>query len=151
MNNRLITSGGVVIQNHQILFIYKNERWDLPKGHIENGSSSKETAIIEISEETGLPKKNLVILKKLIPTHYHKKAQGKVIVKKTLWYLVEFNGKKETPLIPDENEGITKCKWFSLNELVLVLEESHERIRYLMEFCLNMPFFKQYINKTSLF
>lgn len=95
--------------------------------------------------------KNLVILKKLIPTHYHKKAQGKVIVKKTLWYLVEFNGKKETPLIPDENEGITKCKWFSLNELVLVLEESHERIRYLMEFCLNMPFFKQYINKTSLF
>ena len=74
MNNRLITSGGVVIQNHQILFIYKNERWDLPKGHIENGSSSKETAIIEISEETGLPKKNLVILKKLIPTYYHKKA-----------------------------------------------------------------------------
>ena len=111
MNNRLITSGGVVIQNHQILFIYKNGRWDLPKGHLENGNSSKETALIEISEETGLPKKNL---------------------------------------IPDEYEGITECKWFSLNELVLVLEESHERIRYLMEFCLNMPFFKQYINKTSL-
>ena len=102
MNNRLITSGGVVIQNHQILFIYKNGRWDLPKGHLENGNSSKETALIEISEETGLPKKNLIILKKLIPTHYHKKVQGKVIVKKTFWYLVEFNGKSETPLIPDE-------------------------------------------------
>ena len=122
MNNRLITSGGVVIQNHQILFIFKNGRWDLPKGHLEEGNSSKETALIEISEETGLPKKNLTVLKKLIPTHYHKRVQGEMIVKKTIWYLVEFNGNMDMPLIPDKNEGITECRWFSLNELVLVLE-----------------------------
>ena len=150
MNNCLITSGGVVIQNHQILFIFKNGRWDLPKGHLEEGNSSKETALIEISEETGLPKKNLTVLKKLIPTHYHKRVQGEMIVKKTIWYLVEFNGNMDMPLIPDKNEGITECRWFSLNELVLVLEESHERIRYLMEFCLNMPFFKSYINESTL-
>ena len=150
MNNRLITSGGVVIQNHQILFIFKNGRWDLPKGHLEGGNSIEETALIEISEETGLPKKNLTVLKKLIPTHYHKRVQGEMIVKKTFWYLVEFNGNMDTPLIPDKNEGITECRWFSLNELVLVLEESHERIRYLMEFCLNMPFFKSYINESAL-
>ena len=150
MNNRLITSGGVVIQNHQILFIFKNGRWDLPKGHLEEGNSSKETALIEISEETGLPKKNLTVLKKLIPTHYHKRVQEEMIVKKTIWYLVEFNGNMDMPLIPDKNEGITECRWFSLNELVLVLQESHERIRYLMEFCLNMPFFKSYINESTL-
>ena len=150
MNNHLITSGGVVIQNHQILFIFKNGRWDLPKGHLEEGNSSKESALIEISEETGLPKKNLTVLKKLIPTHYHKRVQGEMIVKKTIWYLVEFNGNMDMPLIPDKNEGITECRWFSLNELVLVLEESHERIRYLMEFCLNMPFFKSYINESTL-
>lgn len=150
MNNRLITSGGVVIQNHQILFIFKNGRWDLPKGHLEEGNSSEETALIEISEETGLPIKNLTVLKKLIPTHYHKRVQGEMIVKKTFWYLVEFNGNMDMPLIPDKNEGITECRWFSLNELVLVLEESHERIRYLMEFCLNMPFFKSYINESAL-
>ena len=150
MNNRLITSGGVVIQNHQILFIFKNGRWDLPKGHLEEGNSSEETALIEISEETGLPKKNLTVLKKLIPTHYHKRVQGEMIVKKTIWYLVEFNGNMDMPLIPDKNEGITECRWFSLNELVLVLEESHERIRYLMEFCLKMPFFKSYIKESAL-
>ena len=33
---------------------------------------------------------------------------------------------------------------FSFDELVLILEESHERIRYLVEFFLNMPFYKQY-------
>ena len=122
----------------------------MPKGHLEEGNSSEETALIEISEETGLPKKNLTVLKKLIPTHYHKRVQEKMIVKKTIWYLVEFNGNMDMPLIPDKNEGITECRWFSLNELVLVLEESHERIRYLMEFCLNMPFFKSYINESTL-
>ena len=122
----------------------------MPKGHLEEGNSSEETALIEISEETGLPKKNLTVLKKLIPTHYHKRVQGEMIVKKTIWYLVEFNGNMDMPLIPDKNEGITECRWFSLNELVLVLEESHERIRYLMEFCLNMPFFKSYINESAL-
>ena len=99
--------------------------------------------------------KDLFILKKLIPTHYHKKVDGVMIVKKTYWYLVEYLGDFNHPLIPDENEGITDCRWFSFDELVLVLEESHERIRYLVEFFLNMPFYKKYRldlkpNKTSV-
>ncbi|MBI89312.1 MAG: hypothetical protein CMG60_04420 [Candidatus Marinimicrobia bacterium] len=144
MNSKIKTSGGIVIQKNKILFIHKNGRWDLPKGKLERGSSSRETAIIEISEETGLPKHDLRILKKLIPTHYHKKVDGVIIVKKTYWYLVEFKGSPDTTLIPDLQEGITECKWFSFDELVLVLEESHERIRYLVEFFLNMPFYKEY-------
>jgi hypothetical protein len=71
-------------------------------------------------------------------------VEGTTIVKKTFWYLVEFLGDPKTPLVPDTHEGITDCKWFSFDELVLVLEESHERIRYLVEFFLNMPFYKQY-------
>ena len=110
-------------------------------------ASTRNTAITEISEETGLPKKNLHILKKLVPTHYHKNINGKTVVKKTIWYAVEFRGDFSTPLIPDTNENITECKWFQLDELVLVLEESHERIRYLIEFFLNMPFYKKYKKK----
>jgi len=144
MSSKIKTAGGIVIKEDKILFIYKNGRWDLPKGKLERGFKSRETALIEISEETGLPQKELLILKKLIPTHYHKKVEGTTIVKKTFWYLVEFLGDPKTPLVPDTHEGITDCKWFSFDELVLVLEESHERIRYLVEFFLNMPFYKQY-------
>ena len=46
---------------------------------------------------------------KLIPTHYHKKVDGKIIVKKTYWYLIEFIGDEKTQLIPDLNENITDC------------------------------------------
>ena len=147
MSSKIKTSGGIVIKDDKILFIRKNNRWDLPKGKLEKGVNSRDTAIVEISEETGLKTKDLFILKKLIPTHYHKKVEGFIIVKKTYWYLVEYRGKFDHPLLPDQNEGITDCRWFSFDELILVLEESHERIRYLVEFFLNMPFYKRYRSK----
>ena len=144
MNNKIKTAGGIVLKDDKILFIYKRGRWDLPKGKVEEGAGSRKKAKIEISEETGMPKSQLKILKKLIPTHYHKRVDGEVVVKKTEWFLIKFNGDENTPLIPDRNEGITECKWFTFDELVLVLEESHERIRYLIEFFLNMPYYKKY-------
>ena len=150
MSSKIKTSGGIVIKDDKILFIRKNNRWDLPKGKLEKGVNSRDTAIVEIAEETGLQTKDLAIIKKLIPTHYHKKVDGVVIVKKTYWYLVEYLGEFDQPLIPDENEGITDCRWFSFDELVLVLEESHERIRYLVEFFLNMPFYKRYRSELFL-
>ena len=149
MSNKLVTAGGIVIHKNHILFINKNNRWDLPKGKIEGSASTRNTTKTEISEETGLPKKNLHILKKLVPTHYHKNINGKTVVKKTIWYAVEFRGDFSTPLIPDKNENITECKWFQLDELVLVLEESHERIRYLIDFFLNTPFYKKYKKKKT--
>jgi 8-oxo-dGTP pyrophosphatase MutT (NUDIX family) len=151
MSSKIKTSGGIVIKENKILFIRKNNRWDLPKGRLEKGVNSRNTAIVEISEETGLKTKDLSILKKLIPTHYHKKEKGEIIVKKTNWYLIEYRGNFDHPLVPDQSEGITDCRWFSFDELVLVLEESHERIRYLVEFFLHMPFYKKYRSdlKTS--
>ena len=99
MSSKIKTAGGIVLKDDKILFIYKRGIWDLPKGKVEEGSSSRKTAKIEISEETGLPKKQLKILKKLIPTHYHKKVDGEAIVKKTEWFLIKFNGDKHTCLL----------------------------------------------------
>ena len=82
MNNKIKTAGGIVLKNDKMLFIHKRGRWDLPKGKVEDGASIRETAKIEISEETGLPKQQLKILKKLIPTHYHKKLMEKLLLKR---------------------------------------------------------------------
>ena len=96
-----------------------------------------------------MPKSQLKILKKLIPTHYHKRVDGEVVVKKTEWFLIKFKGDENTPLVPDRDEGITECKWFAFDELVLVLEKSHGRIRYLIEFFLNTPYYKRYRLKVN--
>ena len=55
------TAGGVVYRKNpktkgvEILLIQDaKDRWTVPKGHIEEGESAKETAAREITEETGL-------------------------------------------------------------------------------------------------
>jgi len=114
MNSLVITAGGIVLKDDKILFIYKKGKWDLPKGKVEQGSNSRDTAVIEISEETGLPHEQLNIIEELIPTSYHKIINNVSIVKKTDWFLIEFLGNIDAALIPDMNEGITECKWVSI-------------------------------------
>ena len=43
-----------------------------------------------------------------------------------------------------KKEGITKCKWFTLDELVLTLKDSRPLIHYLIGFVLNDPRYKNY-------
>ncbi len=55
------TAGGVVIRRNQksnelevLLTQDAKDRWTIPKGHIEEGETAKETAEREVREETGL-------------------------------------------------------------------------------------------------
>src|SRR5690554_4462920 len=60
-------AGGLVYnQKGEILFIYRNGKWDLPKGGIEKNEKKKQAAIREVEEETGI--KKLCILEKLDKT-----------------------------------------------------------------------------------
>src|SRR5690606_39248757 len=48
-------AGGMVFNDKkEILFIYRNKRWDQPKGKIEKGETLEESAIREVEEETGI-------------------------------------------------------------------------------------------------
>ena len=144
MAEKIKAAGGVVIQGKRILFIKKNGRWDLPKGKLKKGANRKKTAIREICEETGLKKKNLKILQVLIPTYHHIKLKGNINVKETFWFLVQYTGTPKAKLIPDRNEGITKCKWFDLDQLILTLKDSRPIIHYLIGFVLNEAVYKKY-------
>ncbi len=43
MSSNIKTAGGIVIKNEKILFIYKNGKWDLPKGKIDKGETIDQT------------------------------------------------------------------------------------------------------------
>ncbi len=144
MAESIKAAGGVVVQGKKILFIKKNGRWDLPKGKLKKGANRKKTAIREVCEETGLKKKDLKILQVLIPTYHHMKLKGSINVKETFWFLVQYTGSPKAKLIPDRNEGITKCKWFDLDQLMLALKDSRPIIHYLIGFVLNEAGYKKY-------
>ena len=52
----MIEAAGGVVENAQgeYLFIYRNHKWDLPKGKLEKGEKKKIGAVREVEEECGI-------------------------------------------------------------------------------------------------
>ena len=122
--------GGLVYnQNGEVLFIFRNGKWDLPKGGIEKGEAIEDTAIREVEEETGVT--NLKIAHKLQKTYHVFKRGGKYKLKVTHWYEMrtDFTG---TPK-PQANEGIEKVAWLGPEEIKEALKNSYENIKLLFE------------------
>ncbi|MDY7396924.1 NUDIX domain-containing protein [Aureibaculum sp. 2210JD6-5] len=119
--------GKVFSENNKILFIYRNDKWDLPKGKIEKGESAKEGAIREVEEETGI--ENLTIKEPLETTYHIYKHKEKYVLKISYWFKMtsDFKGK----LLPQEEEGITKVEWFAESEIVKALENTYANIKLL--------------------
>jgi len=122
---RRFSAGGVVFrrkaEGFEILLLrWRNYRgkleWCLPKGTIEE-TDNKKTALREITEETGLTR--LKIRDKLGKFQYFYKeswAEGDLIFKEVIMYLVEAEGEEE--IVPQKEEGFVGGGWFSPEEAV---------------------------------
>ena len=47
-------AGGLVQKQNEFLWIYRNNKWDLPKGKLENNETYDYAALREVKEECGL-------------------------------------------------------------------------------------------------
>ena len=107
-------AGGVVINDtNQVLFIFRNGFWDLPKGKVEDYESIEVAAIREVEEECGISKPTLI--SKLLITHHTYDTYGENCIKPTHWYLMQYDGDEE--LLPQEEEGITNVKWVNRDDI----------------------------------
>ena len=61
----LIEAAGGLVYNldNQLLMIFRNGKWDLPKGKLNPGEIIRQCAIREVKEECGI--NNLTIIKKI--------------------------------------------------------------------------------------
>ena len=122
-----IEAAGGIVQNKKSkkgLFIYRNDFWDIPKGKIEKNESPRKAAIREIEEECGL--KNLIITGELSPTFHIYFAYGKYYLKKTHWFTLETN---EVNVEPQIDEGITEVKWFELDNLSEIKNNTYGSVK----------------------
>lgn len=125
----VIAGGGKVINdNGEVLFIYRNDKWDLPKGKTEGKETIEETALREVEEETGVS--GLSIVEPMETTYHIFKRNGKHKIKITYWFEMKSNYKGD--LSPQENEGITKVVWLNQEEQIKALENSYANIRSLI-------------------
>ncbi len=127
----VVKAGGGLVYNTkgEILFIYRNGKWDLPKGGTEKNETMEETAMREVEEETGVT--GLSISKKLQKTYHVFKRNGRYKLKQTYWYEMQstFEGIPEGQI----DEGIEKVEWIHPKDISKVLENSYENIKLLFE------------------
>lgn len=135
----IVESAGGLIYNEDfhILLIFKRGRWDLPKGRLKTKRSiHSKTALREVNEETGLDMKKLVVKGKLVSTWHSTKQKKGQCLKKSHWYLMQYNG-KDDDLKPQISEGIIDCRWVHLTNLDSYRELMLTRVQYVIDFWLD--------------
>jgi 8-oxo-dGTP pyrophosphatase MutT (NUDIX family) len=122
--------GGLVYnQNGDVLFIFRNGKWDLPKGGIKKEELIEACAIREVEEETGVS--GLKIGTKLQKTYHIFKRNGSYKLKITHWF--EMTTDFEGIPVGQLEEGIEKVAWLNPEQIKEALKNSYENIKLLFE------------------
>jgi ADP-ribose pyrophosphatase YjhB (NUDIX family) len=125
----VVAGGGKVFNKKgEVLFIFRNDKWDLPKGKAESKETIDKAAMREVEEETGVS--GLKIIRPLELTYHIFKRNGRHKLKITYWFEMKTNFKGE--LIPQEKEGITKVKWLNADQMENALSNSYANIKLLI-------------------
>ena len=125
-NYVLIEAAGGLVYNdkNQLLMIFRNGRWDLPKGKLEVGENIEECAIREVEEECEVS--GLTITQQLQETYHTYEINEQKILKRTYWFEMKTNFKGD--LMPQTEEGITKVVWVNHEDIAEKLENSYGNI-----------------------
>lgn len=125
-NFKFISAAGGLVLNTQkeFLFIFRNGKWDLPKGRIEKGEQIKETALREVEEECGISQ--LTLGEFLITTYHIFFHNNQSKLKETHWFKMET--KSNEVLIPQQEEGISIAMFKNKKEALKALQNSYANI-----------------------
>ena len=119
-------AGGLVERSdNKFLFIYRNNRWDLPKGGVEKKELIIEAAQREVKEETGLA--DLIVISKIGETYHIFKKGKNFRLKRTYWFKMKSDYKGE--LFPQEEEGIISAEWINKKRIPEIFKNAYENIK----------------------
>ena len=128
-------AGGLVMKDdHSLLFIKRLGVWDLPKGKIEKNETPESAAIREVEEECGV--KGLKIIKQLGSTFHMYRSPylnfaDNLVLKETKWFLM--NCENDQSLVPQVEENIEEVRWFAIDELDKVMNNTYLSLREFMQ------------------
>ncbi len=108
----IISAGGIVFRKDSILLLKRSSGlWVLPKGRVEEGESSKDAALREVKEETGIEAK---VVGEAGTIYYSFYDNDKKYNKKVVWYTMNVVGGEPKP---QKEEGFVDAKFISLRKI----------------------------------
>ncbi|MBR6843961.1 MAG: NUDIX domain-containing protein [Bacteroidales bacterium] len=130
---RWVRAAGCIIKDDagNMLLIRRNDRWDLPKGKVEEGETLLAAATRESNEETGLDVFSM-LGKKPLKTYHIYNLYGGWHLKQTSWFPGYCAGIKPAGN-PQQEEGITEIVWVSPDEWHRRLMQSYGTMRIIAD------------------
>ena len=121
------SAGGVVVrvadaQPRFLLIRDSYGHWGFPKGHLERGEQAGTAALREVMEETGL--RSVALLGSIATIDWFFRFRGALIHKNCEFFLME---SASDATKPQKSEGITACKWATLDEAVALITYENAR------------------------
>lgn len=129
----IMAAGGCIYNPDNLwLFIYRNDKWDLPKGKAKKRETPEECALREVCEECSTDIEQLEIENHIRNTFHLYKHKDKIIIKEIFWYKMFYNGDKDL-LKPQTEENIQECTWFDNDSIPQLMENSYASIADLIK------------------
>jgi len=100
----------------------RRERWGLPKGIVEKGEESAQTALREVAEETGL--EGEVVGKLGYIEYWFRSPEDKILYHKFVdFYLLEYRSGK----VEEHDWEVEQARWFPIEEAIERISFDNER------------------------
>lgn len=116
------------------LFIMRYGRWDLPKGHIEEGETPEQCALREVTEECNI--RGHTIMGTLPPSYHTYLFDGRPYMKKTWWFRMNYSGEMITE--PQAEEGITHAEWLAPKDIARIKANTFQSLLDLLNYTLRV-------------
>lgn len=121
-------AGGVVFKDEKLLLMFRRGVWDLPKGKLDDGETSRQGAAREVEEETRV---RVELGERICTTWHTYTLNGNRILKRTKWY--RMTCRDDRKMAPQKEEDIEKLAWFDRKQARMALTNSFSSIRYVIE------------------